>query len=85
MIIGVVSGLSGDELTSSFGESDHDGTSVLGSGFHTGVDRVGTNNVDSWDGKSGFLGVVKKVDKGLSGDNTRLNRCGKLGESLNLH
>ena len=81
-IIGVVGGLSGNELTSSLGESDHDGASVNLGGFHTGIDRVGSNNIDSGDSETLLLGVVKKVNKSRSGDNTRLDRGRKLGESL---
>ena len=82
-VVGVLERLSGNELTSSLGESDHDGTSVLGSGFHAGVDGVGSNNVDSWDGISLLLGVLEKVDEGLSGDDTRLDGSRQLLESLN--
>jgi hypothetical protein len=74
--------LSGDELSTSLGESHHDGTTVLGSGFHTGVDGVRTNNIDTWDGISGLLGRVKEVRKGLASNNTRLNRGRELSESL---
>ena len=82
IVVIVGKGFSGNELTTSLGESDHDGSSVLGGGFHTGVNGVGSNNVDSWDGETGLLGVFEKVDKGLSSDDTRLDRGGKLGESL---
>ena len=82
IIVVVGKGLSGNELTSSLRESDHDGTSVLSGGFHAGVDGVGSNNIDSWDGESLLLGVLKKIDKGLSSDDTRLDRSRKLGESL---
>ena len=83
-IIGVISGLSGNELTSSLGESDHDGTSVLGGGFHTGVDGVGSYNVNSGDGISLLLSVLQKILKSLSSDNTRLDSGRKLGESLSF-
>ena len=45
-------GLSGNELSSTLREGDHDGSSVLSGGLHAGVDTVGTNNVDSRDGVS---------------------------------
>ena len=82
IIVVVGKGLSGNELTTSLGESDHDGTSVLGSGFHASVDGVGSNNINSWNGESSSLGVFEKIDKSLSSDNTRLDGGGKLGESL---
>mmetsp|Transcript_25669 Transcript_25669/g.47830 ORF Transcript_25669/g.47830 Transcript_25669/m.47830 type:complete len:355 (+) Transcript_25669:483-1547(+) len=84
LVIGVVGGLSGNELTTSLGESDHDGASILGSGFHTGVDRVCSDNIHSRNGKACLLGVVKKVDEGLSSDNTRLDGSGQLGKGLGL-
>mmetsp|Transcript_26770 Transcript_26770/g.56048 ORF Transcript_26770/g.56048 Transcript_26770/m.56048 type:complete len:442 (+) Transcript_26770:87-1412(+) len=84
LIVGVVSGLSGNELTTSLGESDHDGSSVLGGGFHTGVDGVGSNNVDSGNGVSLGLGISQKIDKSSSSDNTRLDGSRKLGESLQI-
>ena len=82
IVVVVRKGLSGDELTSTLGESDHDRTSVLGGGFHTGVDGVASYNVDSRDGVTLFLGVLEKVNKSLTGDNTRLDRSRQLGESL---
>jgi hypothetical protein len=81
-VVSVVSGLSSHELTTSLGEGHHDWTSVLLCGLHTRVDGVATTNIHSWNGESGFLGVVKKVNKGLSGDNTRLDRSWQLSESL---
>jgi hypothetical protein len=82
LVVGVVSCLSGNELTASLGECDHDGTSVLLGGFHARVDGIGSDNIDSGNGKSLLLGVVKKVNKRLSGDNTRLDRRRQLCESL---
>jgi len=83
-IIGVISGLSGNEETSSLGESDNDGSTVLLGGFHARVDGGSSDNIDSGDGESNVLGVVEKVNEGLSGDNTRLDGSRKLGESLGL-
>lgn len=74
--------LSGNELSTTLGEGDHDGSSVLGGGFHTGVDGVGSYDVDSGDGVSLFLGGIEKVGEGLSGDNTWLDGGRELGESL---
>jgi len=37
-VVGVVCGLACDELAAAFGERDHDGTSILLGGLHTGVD-----------------------------------------------
>ena len=74
--------LSSNELTATLGEGDHDGSTVLGSGFHTRIDRVGSNNVDSWNGPASLLGSSEKVDKSLTSDNTRLDRSGELGEGL---
>ena len=82
LVIGVISGLSGDEETTSLGEGDDDRSSVLLGGFHAGVDGGSSNNVDSRDGESNFLSVVEKVDKSLSGDNTRLDGSRQLRESL---
>jgi len=84
LVISVVGALSGDELTSSLGESDNNGSSVLLGGFHAGVDGGSSNNVDSGDGESNLLSVVEKVNEGLSGDNTRLDGSRQLGESLGL-
>jgi hypothetical protein len=81
-IVGVVERLTSDELSTSLGESDHDGTTVLGSSFHACVDRVGSNNVDSGDGVSLITGSLEEVVEGLSGDNTRLDGSGKLCEGL---
>lgn len=83
-IVSVVGGFSGNELTSSLGESDHDGSSVLGSGFHTGIDGVGSDDVDSWDGISLGLGIVQKINQSGSSDNTRLDGSRKLGEGLKM-
>ena len=82
LVVFIISGLSGHELTTSLGEGDDDGTTVLLGGLHAGVDGGSSNNVDSGDGESSLLGVVEKVDKGLSGDNTRLDGSRQLGESL---
>lgn len=54
-------GLSGNELSSSLGKGDHDGSSVLSGGLHAGVDAVGTNNVDSRDGVS--CGIRQKMSE----------------------
>ena len=81
-VVLVRKGLSGNELSTSLGESHHDGTSVLHSGFHTGVDGVGTNNIDTRDGIALFLGGSKEVRKGLSRNDTRLDRSRKLFEGL---
>lgn len=82
LVIGVVSGLSGNEGTASLGEGDDDRSTVLLGGLHAGIDGGSSNNVDSRNGESNLLGVVEKVDKGLSGDNTRLDGSRQLGESL---
>jgi hypothetical protein len=81
-VVGVVGGLSGNELTTSLGESDHDGASVNLGGLHAGIDGVGSNNIDSGDSETLLLGVCKKVNKSLSGYNTGIDRGRKLGESL---
>ena len=78
----VVGRLSGNELTSSLGESYHDGSAVLLRGFHAGIDRVSSDDVDSGDCESDLLGVVQKINQRLSGHDTRLNGSGELGESL---
>ena len=84
LIVSVVGLLSGNELSSSLGEGDHNGTSVFSGGFHAGIDRVGSNNIDSWNGEAFLLGVVEKVDKRLSCDDTWLDRSRELLESLNF-
>lgn len=80
LVVAVVSGLSGDELSSSLGESHHDGSAVLLGSFHAGIDGVGSNNVDSGDGETGLLSVVKEIDEGLSSDDAGLDRSWELGE-----
>ena len=62
--------------------SDRPAFTVLGGGLHTGIDGVGSNNVNSWDGKSFLLGVLKQVDESRTSHDTRLHRGGKLSESL---
>jgi hypothetical protein len=81
-VVGVISGLSGNEETTSLGEGDDDGTTVNLGGFHAGIDGGSSDNINSGDGESNLLGVVEKVDEGLSGDNTGLDGSRKLGESL---
>jgi hypothetical protein len=81
-IICVVGRLSSDKLTSSLGESYHDWSTVFGSGFHTCVDGVRSNDVNSWDSVSLLLSVIKKILEGLSSNNTRLYGCWELGECL---
>ena len=83
-VVGVVGGLSGNELTATLGEGDHDGSSVLFSGFHAGVDGVGSDNVDSWDGKSVLLGVVKKVIEGLPVTTPGLTEAGSLEKACSV-
>jgi len=78
----IVDSLSSNELSTSLGESHHNGTSVLSSSFHTGVDRVSSNNVNSRDGISLLLGGIEEINKSISSDNTRLDRGRKLGECL---
>jgi hypothetical protein len=80
LVVTVVCFLTGDELSSSLGKGDHDGSTVLGSGLHAGIDRVGSNNVNSWNGETLFLGMIEEVDECLSSDDTRLDRGRKLGE-----
>jgi hypothetical protein len=82
LVIGVVGGLSGNEETTSLGEGDDDGTTIFLGGFHAGIDGRSSNNVDSGDGETNLLGVIKKVNEGLSGDNTRLHRSRQFGKSL---
>jgi len=82
LIVIVGKRLSSNKLASSLGKSDHDGTSVFGGGLHTGVDGVSSNNVDSWDGEPLLLGVLKKINEGLSRDDTRLDGSGELGKGL---
>ena len=81
-VVGVVEGLTGDELSATLGEGDHDGTAVLGGGLHAGVDGVGADDVDSGDGVALLLGGIEKVDEGRAGHNTGLDGSGKLGEGL---
>ena len=81
-VVGVVEGLTGDELSATLGEGDHDGTAVLGGGLHAGVDGVGSNDVDSGDGVALLLGGIEKVDEGITGHDTGLDGGGKLGEGL---
>jgi len=51
-------------------------------GLHARVDGVGAHDVHSGDGVALILGGVEEVHEGLAGDNTGLDRRGKLGESL---
>lgn len=81
-VISVVCGLSGNELTSSLGESHHNGPLVLFSGLHTGIDGVGSDNIDSWDGETSFLRGIEKINKSLTSDNTRLDGSWQLFECL---
>jgi hypothetical protein len=83
-VVGVVDRLSGNELSTSLGEGNHDWPSILGGSLHARIDRVGADNVDSGDSISVLLGVVKKVDKSLTSDNTGLDRSRELSESLRL-
>ena len=81
-VVGVVEGLTGDELSTTLGEGDHDGTAVLHGGLHAGVDGVSADDVDSGDGVALLLGGIEKVDEGRAGHNTGLDGGGKLGEGL---
>jgi len=81
-VVGVISGLSGNEVATSLGESDNDWTTVFLGGFHACIDGRCSNNVDSGNGESFFLGVIEKIDEGLSGDNTRLDGGRQLSEGL---
>jgi hypothetical protein len=82
-LVGIVlEGLTSNELPTSLREGNHNGASVFSSGFHTGVDRVGSNDVDSGDGISLCLSVVEKVNKSLSSDDSGLDGSGELSESL---
>lgn len=81
-VVGVVDRLSADELSASLGESDHDGSSVFGSGLHTCVDGVGSDDVDSGDGVSILLGVLEKIFESLTSHNPGLDRSRELGKSL---
>ena len=81
-IVGVVYRLTSDELSTSLGEGNHDGTTILGCSLHTGVDRVGSNNVDSGDGISLLLSIIEEVSEGSSRNNTRLDGSWKLCKCL---
>ena len=81
-VILVTEGFSSNELTSTLGEGYHDGTSILGSSLHAGIDGVGTDNVDTWNGESLLLGMLEKINEGLTGHNTRLDGSRELGEGL---
>ena len=82
LVVSVISSLSANELASSLREGHHDWTSVFGGSLDTGIDRVASYNINSWDGESCLFGVVEKINKGLSSDNSRLDRCWQLSESL---
>jgi hypothetical protein len=82
LVVGVVKGLSGNELSASLGKGNHDGSSILGSSLHARIDGVGSDNVDSWDGISVLLGVVEEVDEGLASNDAGLDRSRELSESL---
>jgi len=82
LVVVVVEGLAGDELSATLGEGDHDGTAVLHGGLHAGVDGVGADDIDSGDGVALLLGGIEKVDEGLTGHDTGLDGGGKLGKGL---
>jgi hypothetical protein len=82
LVLTVGERLSSNELSTSLREGDHDGASVLGSGLHTGVDGVGSNNVDSGDGIALGLSGIEKVNESLSSDNSGLDGSRKLGKGL---
>lgn len=81
-IVVVVKGLSGNELSATLGESDHDGSSVVLGGLHAGVDRVSTDDVDAGDGPLLLLRGVEEIDEGLTGNDTGLDGGREVGESL---
>jgi len=81
-VVLVLQRLSGDELSTSLGESYHNGASVLRSGFHAGVDGVATDDIHTGDGITAFFGGGEEVGKGLSRNDTRFDRSRKLGEGL---
>ena len=81
-IVVVVKGLSGNELSATLGESDHDGSSVVLGGLHAGVDRVSTDDVDAGDGPLLILRGVEEIDEGLTGNDTGLDGGREVGESL---
>mmetsp|Transcript_13341 Transcript_13341/g.25325 ORF Transcript_13341/g.25325 Transcript_13341/m.25325 type:complete len:345 (+) Transcript_13341:101-1135(+) len=58
-VVLVLERLSGNELSTSLGESHHNGASVLSGGFHTGVDGVATDDIDTGDGVTLFLSGSK--------------------------
>mmetsp|Transcript_39223 Transcript_39223/g.72825 ORF Transcript_39223/g.72825 Transcript_39223/m.72825 type:complete len:210 (+) Transcript_39223:496-1125(+) len=60
-IICIVSSFAGNELTTTPGESDDDGTTVLLSSLHARVDGICTNNVRTWDRKLVLLCIVQQV------------------------
>jgi hypothetical protein len=82
LVVSIISGLSGNEETSSLGESNDDRSTVLLGGLHTRVDGTVSYNIYTGDGKSSLLGVIKKINKGLSCDNTWLDRSRQLSECL---
>mmetsp|Transcript_55777 Transcript_55777/g.102241 ORF Transcript_55777/g.102241 Transcript_55777/m.102241 type:complete len:249 (-) Transcript_55777:23-769(-) len=60
-IICIVSSFAGNELTTTPGESDDDGTTVLLSSLHARVDGICTNDVRTWDRKLVLLCIVQQV------------------------
>mmetsp|Transcript_73456 Transcript_73456/g.134411 ORF Transcript_73456/g.134411 Transcript_73456/m.134411 type:complete len:278 (-) Transcript_73456:235-1068(-) len=80
-IICIVSSFAGNELTTTPGESDDDGTTVLLSSLHARVDGICTNNVRTWDRKLVLLCIVQQVHQCWTGHNTRLHRGRHLCES----
>mmetsp|Transcript_140083 Transcript_140083/g.243963 ORF Transcript_140083/g.243963 Transcript_140083/m.243963 type:complete len:224 (-) Transcript_140083:320-991(-) len=74
-IICIVSSFAGNELTTTPGESDDDGTAVLLSSFHARIDRVRTNDVWTGDRKFVLLCILQQVHESWASHNTGFHRC----------
>jgi hypothetical protein len=83
-IVLVISSFTSDELSTSLGKGNHDGSTVLLGSLHTSIDGVSSNNIHARNGISLGFGIVKEVKKCLSSDNTRLDRGWELSEGLEV-
>mmetsp|Transcript_15328 Transcript_15328/g.28928 ORF Transcript_15328/g.28928 Transcript_15328/m.28928 type:complete len:306 (+) Transcript_15328:496-1413(+) len=84
-IISVVRGLTCNELATTTGEGDHDGSTSLLGCLHASIHRAAAHHVDSWNGELVLLGIVQQVHQSLASDNARLHGRWHLGESLLSH
>mmetsp|Transcript_7207 Transcript_7207/g.17625 ORF Transcript_7207/g.17625 Transcript_7207/m.17625 type:complete len:365 (-) Transcript_7207:37-1131(-) len=69
--VGALDSLSEKEGSSSIGTLDDDGTLGLSGGFHAGVGSGRTGTVHSRNGVAVSTSMVQKLDKVVTGDNTR--------------